>query len=358
MKSQLSLLPNLRWIITLVAGLPCVVLFTGTLYSLSGVRGGRYGENILLAIVHGFLLWLVFRLARCERIPTSIVWLTLALGCLGPLAAGHVMGYGELKSFAYKLVQEDVSDRYPEEWKTFGKEELFPRWIGSVTGTEGGGIVGYFHAQAAIGWEGWEGRYRPYVVRTGIWFWSAWFWHLIFFTVSGILAFLAARKFVPATSTGKPEKKTVKPISVELDRLAQVEPKEGSGPEDLAKRAAWIEHDDQRNIQISYHYEPRTAFPALIDFFVFNVRQNLSHRDKKNIETDVRNYLERICVMKDISRSELVRFISSYAWSNIAGRVPKVPQNLKSAVLCRDEPSIKQVIWETDKGYWEVMVWA
>lgn len=348
----------LRWASAIAVGLPCIVLATGVVYSLSGIRGGNYGENVILAMAHGFLMWLVFRLGRCERMPAAAVWLALAIGCVGPVVIGHLLGYRDLQAYAYGLVQEDVSGRYPAPWKSLSQEELFPKWIGTLTGTESDGVWGYLRAQAAIGWEGWEGlKYRTYVVRTGVWSWAAWFWHLILFTVSGTLAFLAAAKYLPAAAASKLATRAGGTTSGDLAVAEQTVDGEGEGPEDLEAGAAWGEHDERQRVKVSYCYEPRDAFPSLHDFFEALVMRRFSHGAQEHVATDVHNYVERVCVMKEITRPELGQFISRYAWSSVGGRAPRVPQNLKSAILCRDEPTTKQAVWETDKGYWEI-VWS
>jgi hypothetical protein len=184
----------LRWLLALVAGVPAVVLGTGAFYSLVGVRGGHHGKAIFLAAVHGLALWVVFRLARCERIPAALGVAALAVSSLGPVVVGHAMGYGDMKSLAHRLVREDTAGRYPGAWKTLDRDELFPRWVGSVTGTDGGGAWGYLRVQAEMGWEGWAGiKYRVRVDRRGLWVWIAWLGHVVLLALAGTVAFLAAR---------------------------------------------------------------------------------------------------------------------------------------------------------------------
>ncbi len=178
---------------------------------------------------------------------------------------------------------------------------------------------------------------------------------MVLFTVSGTLAFLAAIKEFPIPRRSKSLKtREGKPTPCDRDVLAEAVENEGDCPEDLEKRKDWEEYNDREYILVSYCYELQTSFPSLDDFFLAQVRRRFKHIDQKYRETDVHNYIQRVCVMKEIFRSELVRFISRYGRSFIGGNTPKVPKNLKSAILCRDEPSIKQVIWETDKGYWEI----
>ncbi len=327
-----------RWVSALLVGMPCIVLVTGMLYSLLGARGGTYGENVLLALAHGCLMWLVFRLGRCERMPPAVVWLALALGCLGPVAVGHALAYRDLQSLAYQLVQEDVSGRYPAAWKSLSRRELFPEWVGIWTGTRGGGFWDCLRVRAAIGWEGWTGfQYRTYVVRMGIGSWIAWFWHLVLFAASGILAFLAAARCFPAAAASESATRA-RGITPGVPAVAEdAVVREGTGPEDLEASAAWTEDDERRRVRISYCYEPRGAFPSLHDFLAGLVKRRLSHVAQRHLARDVHNYLERVCVMKVITRSELVAFISRYGWTSVGGCPPKVPQELKLAVLCRDE---------------------
>ncbi|MEW6302593.1 MAG: ankyrin repeat domain-containing protein [Verrucomicrobiota bacterium] len=184
-----------RWMLALLLGLPVVVLVTGALYSLSGVRAGHYGTAILLALFHGFLMWAVFRTGRCERANGYVILAAVVAGTLGPMLAGHAINYYDLKSYVRRTVQKDTEGRYPSDWKALDDDALFAKWVGQLTGREGGGVWGYLRSQAAIGWEGWEGkRYRSRVVRTGGWVWFAWGMHGMFFLAASGLAFGAAVK--------------------------------------------------------------------------------------------------------------------------------------------------------------------
>jgi hypothetical protein len=161
-------------------------------------------------------------------------------------------------------------------------------------------------------------------------------------------------RWVGAMVLGLPGKAVGRPRSGGADIAEPTVEEEGGGPEDLEKRGAWIDYDERQYVKVSYCYEPRANFFSLDEFFVAQVRRTFAHVDTKYRETDVRNYVERICVMKRMSRAELAQFLSRYGWVVMRWRAPKVPHNLKSAVLCRDEPSTKEVVWETERGYWTV----
>jgi len=342
MWSRRSVVERLRWIAALGAGVPAVVLLTGALYSDAGVRGGRYGQAILLALVHGLLLWVVFRLARAERVPRMVIGATLAVACLGPMTIGHAMGYGDLRSLAHTLVREDASGRYPAEWKRLDRDALFPKWVGAITGTEVGGIRGYLRAQAAIGWEGWVAiKYRMHVERRGPWVWVAWAWHLALFLVASAVAFLAARRESPAAGTvveARPAPRPAPPPAVPV----------------RDDREMWSEVNEQQRTMASFYRQPRAAFPSLQDFFEARVRRSFARIDPEHREADVRSYLERVCVMQEVSRAELVGLIARHAsWA----RPPRVPDDVRAVVLARDEPRVKEVVWETADDYW-AMVWS
>jgi len=364
MRSQQILFRDLRLTVALMVGIPFVALVTGTFYSLSGIHGGHYGAAIFLAIAHGFMLWIIFRLGRCERLPAKLLWLTLIVGALGPVAIGHTLGYGDLQWRAYRLVQADTSGRYPPRWKGLGREELFPKWVGFVTGKEGGGVWGYLRAQSAIGWEGTEGRsLKIHVVRTGVWSWVAWFCHLTLFLVAGAAAHITvdrgttrnrARVGDQLTDVSQPAAPALR-SSGDQGVILEKGAKEISGqPEDKNVISEWSNYSDQQDVLVSFRCEPRAAFPSLQEFFVHRVRQNLSQYEGKHNEADVRNYVERVCHMKDLSRNELVQFISRHS---ISTQLPKVPEELRAAISCRDEAETKLTIWETDEAYWE-MVWS
>ncbi|MFH1632930.1 MAG: hypothetical protein ABIG63_02830 [Chloroflexota bacterium] len=339
----------------LLVGVPCVVLATGAFYSLSGIHGGRYGINTALIVAQGVLLWVVFRLGGGKRISAMALWMLLITTAAGPLLVGHAMGYGDMHSLAYRLVQEDMSGRYPADWKQLGREELFPRWVGRVTGNEGGGVFGYLRAQAAIGWEGWEriNKGRTHIERTGLRVWFAWMWHLVFFFAAGAIAFFAAMRKAPTVVTaGRSTARGIKPESM-YDSIAEW----GRGPADLPEAGVWSDWNEQQDIRVSFTYEPRTGYPTLQGFLEERVRRSFANVDSRYIESDIRNYLERVCLMKKISRMELLQFVSQYSGPVGRDHVPRIPENMKSAFICRDEPSIKDVIWETDKGYW-AMSWS
>ena len=360
MSPQPSLSGNLRWIIALLVGIPLVVLITGAFYSLSGIYGGNYGAAFILAAVHGVLLWGIFRLGGGKRISLGALCLLLAATSFGPPVVGHGIGYGNLQSLAYRQVQEDTTGRYPAGWKHLDRETLFSRWVGFVTGRQGGGLAGYLRAQAAIGWRDRERiqKSTTQVERSGLKVWIAWIWHLVFFLLAGATAYFAAMRHAPAASAAVHEARMVQPAIIEAGMTAassQSVPR--AGPEDLPAAASWSDYEDQNRIKVSYRYEPRSAFPSLFEFLAAGLREEVAAAGLRFIDVDVRNYLKRECALKVISRAELTRFISGHSGPTRRAQVPRVPQNLESALCCRDEPFSKLVVWETARGYWQ-MSWT
>jgi hypothetical protein len=58
--------------------------------------------------------------------------------------------------------------------------------------------------------------------------------------------------------------------------------------------------------------------------------------------------------MRPVSRGELAERVEALAYF---ARRPAVPPEVHSAVVCRDEPDVKQLLWETDTDYW-LMSWG
>ena len=69
----------------------------------------------------------------------------------------------------------------------------------------------------------------------------------------------------------------------------------------------------KKRIMVPYHFESRIAFPSLLDFSEANVGNDLSRGDTRHLDADLRNCLERVFIMRDISRSESIRFIFSHS---------------------------------------------
>jgi hypothetical protein len=336
---------RLRRLAALCIGVPSVILATGAFYSLAGIHGGHYGAMLALALAHGGLLWLVFRLGGGRRMSAAASGLLLAAVSVGPLVVGHSMGYGDLQSLAYRMVQEDTQDRYPREWKTLGREALFPRWVGQVTGREADGVAGYLRAQAAIGWEG-PGRINKtmrQIERTGFWVWLAWAWHLVFFAVAGAVAYFAA---VGRPAAASPSRPTSTPATPAADE------EWGRAPADPPAAGTWSGCNEQQRIHVFLGYAPGADFATLDAFFTDRVARCLPPAQGTRSETDVRNYLERVCVMTPITRQQLTQLVARYAGAIPQADVPRVPDPLKSAFLCRNEPDVVEIIWETGHGYW------
>jgi ankyrin repeat protein len=188
----------LRFVLVLVGGGVITAVGSGIAYWLSGgIHGGSYSSVFIVALVHFAIVWVVFRLGWHERQANYFLMILLLVFTLSPVILGHTIGYFDMRNTAYQLVQKDRRDNYPAVWKQLSPTELFPKWIGSITGDDGMSPLHYLNAQASIGWEGMEGprRYgRVHTERQGLWVWIAWGWHLILLIFSGTVAFQAAKR--------------------------------------------------------------------------------------------------------------------------------------------------------------------
>lgn len=343
----------LKWLAALSVGVPIVIMATGALYSLSGIHGGHYGAAAVLALAHGGLLWLVYRLGGGRRVNRAAIWLLLAATSFGPLAVGHAIGYGDLRSLAYRMVQDDGAGRYPAGWKAMSREALFPHWVGQVTGTQGDGFSGYLRAQAAVGWQGREriNKAQTLIERTGLWVWLAWSWHLVFFFLAGAVAYFAAAGPPGKERGGNPAARPAPPTPTPgFDEW-------GRGPADPKVAGTWSGCNEQQRTQVFFHYAPGSQFASLEGFYTDRVTRHLAPATGTPLDADVRNYRERVCTMRPITRLELMRLIDRHAGCVPRGEVPRIPEDLKSACICRDEPAVVEVIWDTGRGYW-AMNWS
>jgi hypothetical protein len=119
----------------------------------------------------------------------------------------------------------------------------------------------------------------------------------------------------------------------------------------------WADVDDQQQTTVSYFWEPVAAHASLEAFFRERTRRHLARHSGPRLDADVRNYLERVCSMRELSRAELVEFVARHSGATVTDRVPTVPMTLTAALICRDEPTIRVVIWQAADRYWE-MTWS
>lgn len=113
-------------------------------------------------------------------LPVVILW-------LGPVVVGHIVHFGEVKRYTWRVVQNDESGAYPKEWKRLDADQVFPLYVEKITGKKSGGLWGCLRLTAHTGWEDYEfdrfrGSYRT--SRTGIWIWITWFMHVLLLFMS------------------------------------------------------------------------------------------------------------------------------------------------------------------------------
>lgn len=347
---------SLRRTVILAVGVPAVIVTTGAFYSLSGIHGGSYANAYALAGAHGVLLWWVYRLGGGRRIALLPMWLLFAVTSIAPMILGHAMGYGDMQTLAYRMVQSDETGRYPAEWKPLDRETVFPLWVGRVTGREGSGVGDYLRAQATIGWEGREKIAKggmQQIQRAGLWGWFAWACHLALFFVAGAVAYFAALRKEQNLPVDKPVEQTP-PLCIPAEAKPDTG---GTAPADPPESGEWSHYEERSRTSVSFSYEPRGKHASLRDFFETQVRHSLRRQDSTFESTDVRNYLERVCVMREISYAELARFIRDHCQPVPGREVPRLPEQLVAAIQFRDDPNTKGVIWETERGYWR-MGWS
>lgn len=118
----------------------------------------------------------------------------------------------------------------------------------------------------------------------------------------------------------------------------------------------WSDFEERSKTFVSFEYEPHGGHTSLMAFFEAFVRRAFPRQDAAYLETDVRNYLDRICAFKAISRGELAQFIREHHWPLAVRDVPQLPEQLLAAMQYRDDPNSKGVLWETERGYW-LMSW-
>lgn len=103
-----------------------------------------------------------------------------------------------------------------------------------------------------------------------------------------------------------------------------------------------------------FNSEPLAAFDSLHDFFIARVRLSLSKGAGPNLDADVNTYVTRICRLREMARDDVVQFVNQYSSFT---HHPSIPSHISGAVLCRDEPNVREVIWETEDRYWQ-MIWT
>jgi len=117
-----------------------------------------------------------------------MLWVpVMIVAWMGPFAVGHYYGYTNTKYIVWRMVQNDTDGEFDPGWKKLDRDQLFERYVDSVTGNSAGGFLAYLSLMAYEGWSGPEraaGIGSIYIERRGIWVWIAWGMHLVFLLVA------------------------------------------------------------------------------------------------------------------------------------------------------------------------------
>ncbi len=165
-----------------ISGVMILIVFGGLIYSVAFIRSSHYGAFLFFCIIYGFLSCLLFALGRLIRLK-AFIWVPVLIAVwIGPFVLGHYWGYQDEKYAVWRMVRDDTENTFNSQWRELSREELFDRYVHSVTGKNHKGFRAYLDLMAHEGWRGFERTcavsYK--IDRTGIWVWIAWFMQLVF----------------------------------------------------------------------------------------------------------------------------------------------------------------------------------
>ena len=180
---------SIRQAVVLCAGTVLISVFASGWYALFFERGGFPSTVPIYGVCYAALIltlsyWTLPR--GCSRQLIIMLWIIFTIS---PIIGGHALAYQNLKSNAYQEVIHDQQNRYPDEWKTLDKDQVFRHWLADFTGSDTAVWRGYLQFQTTTGWQGFEGAriYKTYMVIKGNWVWISWFYHFLMLALASAL---------------------------------------------------------------------------------------------------------------------------------------------------------------------------